>query len=154
MRTFNKRDDDGETSLLFDRRVSKSDLRCEAYGTIDEAVSALGITLNFVTKDKVKEVILKVQKELFKVNAELATKPEDYERLASSFTPITNKMADEHKGTNPFDKEPVSNDDLLMEYETKGFETFSQIANEQGLDAGIAYRDKMEQLKARRNYAK
>lgn len=93
MRTFNKRDDDGETSLLFDRRVSKSDLRCEAYGTIDEAVSALGVTRNFVTKDKVKEVILKVQKELFKVNAELATKPEDYERFASSFMPVTDEMA-------------------------------------------------------------
>ena len=67
---------------------------------------------------------------------------------------VTNKMAGEFKGTAPFDKDPVSNDDLLMEYETKGFETFSQIANEQGLDAGIAYRDKMEELKTRRNYAR
>ena len=98
MRTFNKRDDEGETSLLFDRRVSKSDLRCEAYGTIDEAVSALGVTLNFVTKDEVKEVILKVQKELFNVNAELATKPEDYERFASNFTPVTDEMASKLEG--------------------------------------------------------
>ena len=93
MKTFNKRGDKGETSLLFGQRVSKSDLRCEAYGTIDEAVSALGIARNLVAKGRVKEVILKVQKELFNINAELATKAEDYERLASSFTPVTDEMA-------------------------------------------------------------
>jgi len=63
---------------------------------------------------------------------------------------VTDKMAGEFKDTNPFDKEPVSNDDLLMEYETQGFETFSQIADTQGLDAAVNYRDKMEQLKTRR----
>lgn len=93
VKTFDKRGDKGDTSLLFGRRVFKSDLRCEAYGTIDEAVSFLGIARNLVTKDRVKEIILRVQRELFAVNAELATKPEDYERLASSFTPITGKMA-------------------------------------------------------------
>lgn len=76
MKTFNKRGDKGETSLLFGRRVSKSDLRCEAYGTIDELVSSLGIARNFVTKDKVREIILGVQKELFTLGAELATKSE------------------------------------------------------------------------------
>jgi len=95
VKTFNKKGDKGETSLLFGRRVAKSDLRCEAYGAIDEAVSSLGIARNIVTKTRVKEIILKVQKELFTVNAELATKPEDYERLASSFTPVTVEMVSE-----------------------------------------------------------
>ena len=98
MKTFNKRGDGGETSLLFGQRVPKSDLRCEAYGTIDEAVSCLGIARNLVTKDKAKEIILRVQKELFTISAELATKPEDYERLASRFTPVTDTMADELEG--------------------------------------------------------
>ena len=98
MRTFNKRGDEGETSLLFGQRVPKSALRCETYGTIDEAVSSLGIARNLVTKDKVKEVILKVQKELFTINAELATKPEDCERLASHFMPVTDEMANELEG--------------------------------------------------------
>jgi len=53
----------------------------------------LGIARNLVTKDRVKEIILRVQKELFAVNAELATKPEDYARFASNFTQITDKMA-------------------------------------------------------------
>ena len=76
------------------------------------------------------------------------------DKMLNRIERVTDKMAGEFKGTNPFDKKPVSNDDLLLEYETKGFETFSQIANEQGLDAAIAYRDKMEQLKTRRNYAR
>ena len=98
MKTFNKRGDKGETSLLFGQRVSKCDLRCEAYGTIDEVVLSLGIARNLVSKDKVKEVILKIQKELFNVSAELATKPEDYERFASRFTPVTGEAAGELEG--------------------------------------------------------
>lgn len=93
MRTFNKRGDRGETSLLFGRRVLKNDLHCEAYGAIDEAVSALGIARNVVTKDRVKEIILKIQKELFTVNAELAVKAEDYEKFASTFTPVNARMS-------------------------------------------------------------
>lgn len=98
MKTFNKRGDEGETSLLFGRRVPKSSLRCEAYGALDEALSCLGITRNVVTNDKTKEAILKVQKELFIVNAELATKPEDRERFASRFTPVTDEMANQLEG--------------------------------------------------------
>lgn len=94
MKTFNKKGDEGETGLLFGQRVSKSSLRCEAYGTLDEAVSCLGITRNMVTKDKTKEVILKIQKELFTVGAELATGPEDSTRFAARFTPVTDGMAD------------------------------------------------------------
>ncbi|MFH1383103.1 MAG: cob(I)yrinic acid a,c-diamide adenosyltransferase [Chloroflexota bacterium] len=94
MKTFNKRGDAGQTSLLYGGRVSKSDLRCEAYGTIDEAVSALGVARNFVTKAKTKGVILKVQKELFIVCAEIATRPEEYDKLTSNFTPVTTEMVD------------------------------------------------------------
>ena len=93
MKTFSKRGDDGETSLLFGERVPKSDLRCEAYGTLDEAISSLGVARNHVKKGKTSQIILKVQKELFDINAELATKPEDYEKLVSRFKPITEEMA-------------------------------------------------------------
>ena len=61
-------------------------------------MSCLGIARNLVTKDRVKEIILRVQKELFAVNAELAAKPEDYPRFASSFTPISDKAANELEG--------------------------------------------------------
>lgn len=95
MKTFNKKGDAGNTSLLFGKSVPKSDLRCEAYGTIDEAISSLGVARNLVKQSKTREIILKVQQELFTVNAELATKPEDYERLAARCQPVTSRMADE-----------------------------------------------------------
>ena len=95
MKTFNKKGDSGTTSLLFSGRVPKSDLHCEAYGTIDEAISSLGMSRNLVKKSKTREIILKVQEELFDVNAELATKPENYENFAARFKPITDKMVNE-----------------------------------------------------------
>ncbi len=98
MKTFNKRGDKGETSLLLGGRVSKSDLRCEAYGTIDEAVSALGVARNFVTREKVKQIILEVQKELFIVGAELAVRPEEYDKFVSKFKPVSEEMVNRLEG--------------------------------------------------------
>ena len=92
MKTPSEKGDEKETSLLFGKRVLKSDLRCEAYGTIDEAVSSLGFARNLVRKDKSREIITKVQKELFAVSAELATQPEDYDKFAATFQPVTDEM--------------------------------------------------------------
>lgn len=93
MKTFNKKGDTGSTGLFFGGRVPKSDLRCEAYGTVDEAVSYLGMARNLVKQSKTREIILKVQKELFMLNAELATKCEDYGRLVARHQPVTAEMA-------------------------------------------------------------
>lgn len=94
MRTFNKRGDYGETSLLFGVRVLKNDLRCEAYGTLDEAVSAMGLARSYC-KRVPAETLMDLQRKLFKVGAELATSPEYYERLAGRGDTITCGMADE-----------------------------------------------------------
>jgi cob(I)alamin adenosyltransferase len=95
MKTFNKKGDTGETSLLFGRRVAKNSVRCEAYGTLDEAISALGIARHSVTKSRTIEIIVKIQQELFKVNAELATLSEDYDKLAEKFGLINDGMVSE-----------------------------------------------------------
>ncbi len=81
MKLFNKKGDEGETSLLFGGRVSKSDPRTETYGILDEAVSALGLGRALAEKERVKEIVLELQKELFVVGAELATQDENLERL-------------------------------------------------------------------------
>ncbi len=94
MKTFNKRGDQGETSLLFGRRVPKCHPRCEAYGVLDEAVSFLGLARNLAHKQDTPAIILEVQKDLFKINAELATLPEDYERFLATFQPTSPEMAD------------------------------------------------------------
>lgn len=82
MKLFNKRGDGGETSLLYGGRVSKSDLRTETYGTLDEAVSALGLGRSLARRGRVKEIVLELQKELFVVGAELATQDENLDRLS------------------------------------------------------------------------
>jgi cob(I)alamin adenosyltransferase len=91
MKTFNKRGDRGETSLLLGSRVPKSDPHCEAYGTIDEAVAALGLARALSPKEQTRNILLGVQKDLFVVAGELATPPEGRERMAEKYPVITGK---------------------------------------------------------------
>ena len=91
MKTFNKKGDGGETSLLYGARVAKSDPRCEAYGTIDEAVSALGLARSFCSSE-VKDIILSLQKDLFVIGAELATPSEHYSKIAEKKNIVTADM--------------------------------------------------------------
>ena len=91
MRTFNNKDDGGETSLLYGARVVKSDIRCEAYGTIDEAVSALGLARHFC-QPKIKDIVLSLQQDLFVVGAELATPAEHYPKLVAKGNTVTSDM--------------------------------------------------------------
>ncbi len=97
MKTFNKKGDSGETSLLFGDRVAKSDPRCEAYGTIDEAVSFLGLARHFC-RPEVKDVIFSLQQELFVVGAELATPTEHYTRLVKKGKTVTTEMVQRLEG--------------------------------------------------------
>jgi len=78
---FSKLGDSGETTLSGGQRVSKFDPRPDAYGTLDEASSALGVA-RALTKDlRVKETLLSVQKDLLTLGAVLSTPPEDLPRL-------------------------------------------------------------------------
>lgn len=88
MKTFNKRGDRGETSLLYGGRVPKSHARTEAYGTIDEAVSALGLARALSTNERVRSLVLHYQKELFVVGAEMATDVEHHGKLVHNFEVI------------------------------------------------------------------
>ena len=70
--TFSKKGDQGETSLLTGGRVSKSSLRPETYGTLDEGSSALGLAKAFTGNEKIKEMIEGVQEDLLILGGELA----------------------------------------------------------------------------------
>ena len=74
---FSKKGDGGFTSLLGGHRIPKSGPRPEAYGTLDEASSALGMARASARRLKTKEIILEAQKDLLQLGAELATSPED-----------------------------------------------------------------------------
>ncbi|MFB3926673.1 MAG: cob(I)yrinic acid a,c-diamide adenosyltransferase [Syntrophales bacterium] len=79
---FSTKGDRGETSLLGGQRVPKYDLRPETYGTLDEASSALGVARAMTTDDRIKQIILQVQKDLLVLGAELSALPEDCEKLS------------------------------------------------------------------------
>lgn len=73
MKIYTKTGDNGTSSLIGGQRVSKDDIRLEAYGTVDELNSFLGL-LRSKTKDvQIKAVIFDIQNTLFAVGAHLAT---------------------------------------------------------------------------------
>lgn len=79
MKIYTRGGDKGMTSLVYGDRVSKADVRVEAYGTCDEANSLIGLALSLLKNesidniDEINKVFHKVQTELFHVGAELAT---------------------------------------------------------------------------------
>jgi cob(I)alamin adenosyltransferase len=78
-----KTGDKGETSLMYGRRVPKTDARVEAYGGVDELNSTLGLARAVAKDEWVREQILSAQKELITVMGELATAPQDLERYCN-----------------------------------------------------------------------
>ncbi len=70
--TFSKKGDQGQTSLLSGERVSKASLRPEAYGTLDEASSALGLAKVFTRNERICEMIQVVQEDLVVLGAKLS----------------------------------------------------------------------------------
>lgn len=92
MKIYTKRGDDGQTGLLYGGRVSKTDSRVAAYGSVDEAVSALGVARATCRDRFVTQRILEVQKDLFTVGSELATDRDQYVLLQKHFSVVTPEM--------------------------------------------------------------
>ena len=99
MRIYTRKGDTGTTGLLFGGdRVSKADLRTDAYGTTDEAVSALGLARASIgsatdrTEARLADLILRLQRELFVVGGELATHVDRRDRLTDGTTRVTEAM--------------------------------------------------------------
>lgn len=76
MKIYTKTGDTGSTSLFGGKRVPKYHLRVEAYGTIDELNSYVGLLSDLVTNQKTKKTLLKIQNELFALGSVLATPPD------------------------------------------------------------------------------
>lgn len=74
-RIYTKTGDDGTTSLGDMSRTSKNDPRLEAYATVDEANSAIGVVLAMggLTDDAIKNLLIRIQNDLFDVGADLCT---------------------------------------------------------------------------------
>ena len=84
IKIYTKGGDKGETSLLGGTRVPKYHERIEAYGTVDELNSFVGLVRDMVNNDHVKDILLKVQHNLFVAESHLASdQPENTENLPS-----------------------------------------------------------------------
>jgi cob(I)alamin adenosyltransferase len=93
MSIVTKTGDGGTTGLMYNRRVSKCHPRVEAYGTVDELNSALGMARAAATDEFIATHVLALQKELVILMGELATAQEDLQRYTSDgFTIITAEM--------------------------------------------------------------
>jgi cob(I)alamin adenosyltransferase len=91
-RIYTKTGDDGTTGLLFGTRVRKDDLVTEAYGTTDEAVAALGLARATTDDDAMATDLLTLQRELFVIGADLATNPNERDRLEPEVSLVTERM--------------------------------------------------------------
>lgn len=69
---YTKGGDKGQTSLLGGTRVPKYHVRIEAYGTVDELTSYIGLVRDVVTKSHYKEILLQIQHNLFIIESHLA----------------------------------------------------------------------------------
>lgn len=106
--------DTGTTGLLYGgERIRKDDLRTEAYGTIDEAVAALGLARAACLDadpgsplERIAATILSIQRDLFVAAAELATNPDAWDRQVEGRTRVSMAMV-------------AGMDDLLRDLEGK-----------------------------------
>lgn len=75
MKIYTKTGDTGSTSLFGGRRVSKSDLRIETYGTVDELNSHIGLLRDQQVNEIRKNILVEIQDRLFTMGSMLATEP-------------------------------------------------------------------------------
>ena len=73
MKIYTKTGDKGQTSLYDGTRVDKDSIRVESYGTIDELNSYICLCMHYINEDE-KKVLFNIQRDLFYIGSELATK--------------------------------------------------------------------------------
>ena len=90
---YTRTGDDGTTGLLYGGRVGKDTFGPDAYGAVDEAVSALGLARAEAERDgELDTLLVRLQRELFVVGAELATAPENRVKLEPGISIVTTEM--------------------------------------------------------------
>jgi cob(I)alamin adenosyltransferase len=102
--------DDGSTALLGGGRARKDDLRIEAYGTVDETSSALGLARALAQDERTRAICEELQRGLYRLGAELATNPEEagrFGRLAAGDVERLEGLAAELEALAPMPREFV-----------------------------------------------
>ncbi len=107
-----KTGDAGQTKLIFGAAVSKADLRVEAYGTIDELNSFLGLARSLCADESIKAILEAIQRESFTLSTELATPKEQLHKLKQHITPEMTKVLEDHIA--PIEAQPGLLDDWAL----------------------------------------
>jgi cob(I)alamin adenosyltransferase len=95
VRIYTKTGDDGTTGLLYGGRVPKDDHRTSVYGTLDEAVAALGLARSAGLVKRVEDTVVRVQRAMFVVGAQLATAESNRHKLKPGVSRVTPEMTAE-----------------------------------------------------------
>jgi len=90
MKIYTKTGDSGETGLFGGERVSKSSQRLQAYGTVDELNSFIGVAITEAKHEEVKLLLNKIQNQLFDVGSDLAA-PDNEKTRKHNIPRITNE---------------------------------------------------------------
>jgi cob(I)alamin adenosyltransferase len=92
-RVYTRRGDTGRTSLAGGQRLPKNDLRIEAYGTVDELNSFIGLARESARElPELDPILRRVQHELFNLGSILATLPEDVHPKQARITPAESEQ--------------------------------------------------------------
>lgn len=89
---YTKTGDKGRTSLVGGARVSKTHIRLEAYGTVDELNAQIGLLITYVTDVHDREFLTNIQNQLFSVGSYLATDQE--KTLLRAVSQITSEQVE------------------------------------------------------------
>ena len=94
MKIYTKKGDDGMTSLLNKKRVSKQSPKIEVYGNIDELNSFIGFAISFSHDKKLIKILRSIQRDLFALSAGKSLKPKKLELIidetSNSLEPLDN----------------------------------------------------------------
>lgn len=95
MKIYTRTGDDGTTGLFYGGRVPKDASGPAAYGDVDESVACLGLARAETNPaDPLNDELLRLQRDLFVVAAELATAPENHGKLTDGESRVTAAMVD------------------------------------------------------------
>ena len=96
MNVYTRRGHDGSTDLHYGGRVSKSDSRPEVYGDVDETQAFIGLA-RAVADEELSTLLLKIERELWILMAELACNPEKIDNLDKN-SRVTKEMVEDLEG--------------------------------------------------------
>ena len=89
MKIYIKTGDEGKTSLFDNSRVWKSDERIMSYGAVDELNSSIGIALSLELEHEIKDILIKIQNDLFIVGSDLANPDMSDKKIRTTIEMIT-----------------------------------------------------------------